>query len=496
MVLTLLTLGLAIRLYLALTSFCIAADGVAYVKMARLFAAGDWAGALARVFSPLYPMLIAVAHHLIPNWELAGSLVSAVLGAAAVPMVYFLMREIEDGRDLAAGAAALTAIHPELASYSASVLTEGGYFFFVVAVVYFAVRGIRLQSVRWIAVGGIVNGIAYLYRTEAVGLPVAVAAFLVAGPFIWGEWRSGFSARASAVYLVLFAAVASPYLIYLRLNTGHWIVGREVAAALSFKISEVSQDGARWQALGFSPYVPLGAMLRQVPTLYLKKTAMDFARSFYYFVQALEPPVAIALLLGLRKRGRAVLTEWRQALPAAIVIFYFCGLALLNTGRRFLAHYMILTFGWAALGVAVAAAWLSSVELPGGRRIPAGAMVLGLALVTLPRTLWPLGYDMRGFREAGVLISRASGNARAVVSGDSRVAFYAGAEYLPLPPSAKLDLCQWLGTHPQAGYVMLTSRDEGNAEDPSRARCLALVKRYHRYGRGYYDLFKVVNSGQ
>jgi hypothetical protein len=491
-VLTLTGLALAVRLYLVLTNYCISADGVAYVRMARLFAAGDWAGGLSSVFSPLYPMLIALAHHAVPDWELAGSLVSMTFGVATVPAVYLLAREVHGGRDLAAGAAALTAIHPDLAGYSASVLTEAGFIFLVVAAVYLVVRGVKARRAPSIFVAGLVSGIAYLYRTEGIGLPVVLAAFLALGPLAWGEWRLGFAARATVACVAAFVLVASPYLIYLRLATGHWIIGRELGAAITYKIGEASRDGAHWRALAFSRYVPLLAALRQEPALYLKKAALDFAHSFYDFVQVIGPLFAVALLVGLCRRGRAVLTEWSEALPAAIVSFYFCGLALLYTGRRFLAHYIVLTFGWVALGVAAMAVWLGRRDLPGERRLPAGALLVGLALATLPRTLWPLGYDMRGYREAGAEIARAAAPGWAVVSTDSRVAFYAGAEHLELPLSPKPDLCEWLEAHPQAGYVMLTSREEERAANLARARCLALVRRYPRYGRGYYDLFRVL----
>jgi len=86
-------IAVGIRLYLSLTSYCIAGDGVAYLAMAREFAAGEPAKALAAVFSPLYPWIIAAVHPLIPDWELAGNLVSAVLGSAAVATVYLMTRE-------------------------------------------------------------------------------------------------------------------------------------------------------------------------------------------------------------------------------------------------------------------------------------------------------------------------------------------------------------------------------------------------------------------
>src|ERR1700686_3681652 len=107
-------IALAIRLYLTLTNFCISGDGVAYLGMAREFAAGLPAQALASVFSPLYPWIVAGVHRLIPDWELAGSLVSAILGSAAVATVYLMTREAFARDDLAIGAAVLTAIHPQL----------------------------------------------------------------------------------------------------------------------------------------------------------------------------------------------------------------------------------------------------------------------------------------------------------------------------------------------------------------------------------------------
>jgi hypothetical protein len=484
-------LALAIRAYLVATNYCISSDGVEYVQMARRFAGGDWVQGLSSVFSPLYPMLIALAHRVVPNWELAGGLVSLAFGVATIPAIYFLMREVHGGRDLAAGAAALAAIHPDLAAYSASVLTEAGFIFLVVLVVHLAVRGVSARSPGSIFAAGLASGAAYLYRTEGIGLPLVIVGFLALGPLVWGGWGLSFAARAVICCLAGFVLIASPYLIYLRLASGHWMIGRELGAAITYKIGEASSDGGYWRALAFSRYVPLLATLRQELGLYLKKAALDFAQSFYYFAQAMEPLFALALLIGLYRRGRAVVREWREALLAAIVCFYFCGLALLYTGRRFLAHYVALSFGWVVLGVAAAAIWLSRVALPGNRRLPAGALLVGLAVATLPRTLWPLGYDMRGYREAGTEIARTSGATRAVVSTDSRVAFYAGAPHLDLPLSPKPDLCRWLEAHPKAGYVMLTSREEEGAADFARAPCLVFLHRYPRYGRGYYDLFRV-----
>ena len=116
--------ALAIRLYLNLTNFCIAADGVKYLRMARDFAAGRLLSGLHSRLSPLYPWLISLASPLTGNLELAAGLISAAFGTAAVVLLYYLMREVFGRRDIAAGAAAIAAIHPGLSAYSASVRTE------------------------------------------------------------------------------------------------------------------------------------------------------------------------------------------------------------------------------------------------------------------------------------------------------------------------------------------------------------------------------------
>ncbi|MGH7837776.1 MAG: ArnT family glycosyltransferase, partial [Candidatus Binataceae bacterium] len=156
--------GLAIRLYLSLTNYCISGDGAAYLAMAGEYDRGDWKKPLGAVFSPLYPLLIAGLHRLIPDWELAGNLVSAFLGTGAIVSVYLLTREVFRRRDLALGAAALTAIHPDLAAYAASVRTEAGYIFVTTTAVWLILKARRENRVTMAALAGAIAGVAYLYR--------------------------------------------------------------------------------------------------------------------------------------------------------------------------------------------------------------------------------------------------------------------------------------------------------------------------------------------
>ncbi len=488
--------ALAIRLYLSLTNYCISGDGVAYLAMAREFDAGASGQALASVFSPLYPWLVALAHRLIPDWELAGSVVSAILGSAAVGTIYLMTREAFARDDLAIGAAVLAAIHPELAAYSASVRTEAGFVFLLTAAMWMLIAGLKRERFAFVAVAGISSGLAYLYRTEAIGVVLFVAGFTPLAALWWRRWSLKWAVAAAAIFVIGFLVVASPYLIYLRETSGHWTVGREFTAAMMYGMGEVAPDTLRWQRLGYasgvSPFAPLIAN----PRLYLEKVAGDFFASLYGFVQALGPLITVLLIVGIWRRGRALIDNFAETMLALLTAFYLAGFSFSYTGARFMLHLIPFTFGWVMIGLETVSLAFNRL-LAGGRfaRIPRCAPAIAIALIILPQTLWPVGYDMRGVRYAGQEIARrTAGKPATVVARDGRFAYYAGASFIQMPIVEVADLCAWLQVHGAAGYLALGNRDERRFGITTTAPCLSFIHRYPRHGASYYDLFEVRHS--
>jgi hypothetical protein len=494
-----LALALIIRLYLSVANFCISGDGIAYLVMARDFASGDPMAALRQVFSPLYPLIIAGAHFVIPNWELAGDLVSAVIGTAAVASIFAMTREAfarRDGfayKDVAIGAAALAAIHPALAAYSASVRTEAGYIAFMTSAAWLVLKAIRTRRWSIAATAGAVGGLAYLYRTEGIGMLLAGAGFLVAQALIWRRSERAWALGAAIIFSGAFLAVAAPYLFYLRANTGHWNIGREFTAAMMYGMGDVSRNGEAWRRLGYANVSPLAPIFAN-PVLYAEKVGGDFLGSFYAFAEALGPVPVGLLVLGLWSRGRAILANPGEAFLAALVTFYFCGLAFSYTGIRFMVHLIPFTLGWAIVGLEALAAIARRVADARAIRLPEGAVAAAAAIVILPQTLWPIGYDMRGIRYAGEEIARRSTNRGAVIAKDKRVAWYADAPFVMLPAQPDGNFCTWLASQKGAEYVMLNERDERRFGVADRRSCVVLLKRYPRYGDGYYDLFAIGHS--
>lgn len=488
-------IALTIRLYLSLTSYCIAGDGVAYLGMARDFAAGAPSRALASVFSPLYPLIVALAHELIPDWELAGSLVSTILGSAAVATVYLLTRDAFEREALAIGAAALVAIHPQLAAYSASVRTEAGFVFFLTTAAWMLIAGLRRRSVAKIAGAGVIGGLAYLYRTEAIGLLVFAVGFLPPAALWWRRWSLTWAIGAALAFSVGFLVVAAPYLIYLRETTGHWSIGREFTAAMMYGMGQVAPDTLRWQRLGYTSTSPFAPIIAN-PRLYLVKVASDLCASLYGFGQALGWPLTILLVVGLWRRGRAVLDNFAEAMLALLTAFYVVGFAFSYTGPRFMVHLIPFTFGWVMIGLeTISEAFNRSIASRRFAHLSLCIPAIAIALMILPQTLWPIGYDMRGVRYAGEEIARRSaGRPAAVIARDGRFAYYASAAFILLPVDEVPDFCAWLRSRNTAGYLAIGNRDEHHFGITASTRCLSLIRRYPRYGTGYYDLFAINHS--
>lgn len=485
--------ALAIRVYLCLTNYCMSGDGVAYLTMARQFASGDVSAALKSVFSPLYPLLIAIAHLVVPNWELAGMLVSALVGTAAVASIFVLTYEVFDRRDLALGASALAAIHPALAAYSASIRTEAGYIFLTTSAVALVLRGLRQGRVSQVGLAGIVIGLAYLYRTEAVGLPIVAAVAIAAGAVFWCLYHLKWAIASAGLLIGGFLLVASPYLFYLRESTGHWTVGREFTAAMMYGIGGVAENPQEWRRKGYSSNVsPLASVLAN-PRLYLAKVADDLGGSCYGFAQAVGPFLTVFLAIGLWIRGRTVAKRFPEAFLMAVVLFYFCGFAMSYTGTRFMVHLVPFTFGWIVLGVEGASELASRLAGGAGWRLPAATIPLTVILVLLPQAVWPLGYDMRGLRYAGEAIANRNVYPGDIVAVDGRAAWYGGGRFVPMPERA-IDVCEWLASQKDARYLVLNDHDEYRYGLSSDLKCVRLLGRYPRGNSGHCDLFAILRD--
>jgi len=133
----------------------------------------DLVGEPSARWPPGFPFVIAPFYALFGNDPLTGELVNAVIGAACVPLIFLLTRQIF-GRREALVAAAVLAVFPGQILYTGLLLAETLFAFELLA--FFLLLATRRVNWRSAALLGVVIGLAALTRGEGIFLPIVVLA--------------------------------------------------------------------------------------------------------------------------------------------------------------------------------------------------------------------------------------------------------------------------------------------------------------------------------
>ena len=104
-------------------------DGEIYIAAARKYAAGMYREGLAIYPMPLYPYLISLMHKIIPNWVLAGRLISYFSMTLTVIPLYLLSKDLFNRRAAFWGCIAFSLL-PETLLHSNSVMRDPPFFLF------------------------------------------------------------------------------------------------------------------------------------------------------------------------------------------------------------------------------------------------------------------------------------------------------------------------------------------------------------------------------
>ncbi len=423
-------------------------DGPRFLAQASALASGDLAAALAEPYHPLYAAATAALHALLGGdgspaaWERAAVAVSVLAGSAAVVGIWLFLRRAFDPT-IAAGGAVLLAVHAFAVPFSADVQSEGlylGLFAFGLAA-----GGAALARFGPAAAGacGLLAGLAYLVRPEGLGLAAAVG---LVGGVTWLRGRLP-TRRALpwAAALALGVLVgAAPYVVAIRASTGAW--------AVSLKKDEaVLVEAERAVGARAAPRAP-GAEVRRARTAEersreraekasRRELGPAALRLLDTAFTGFSPELALLALLGVWLLRGAPGTRGQLTLALALVYSALLGVLLLRYGyvsRRHTLPPMLPLLGYAAHGLALGLRGLAG-RLPGSRALaPAVALAWGL-LVLVPaqliRHLGPHRSSALAERRAAEWIREQGLSPQPVAATKRRVAYYAGAPWVPLRES-------------------------------------------------------------
>ena len=433
-------------------------DQMQEILLGRKFASGDFYGVLDTYWAPFYPILIGIASSFIDSPVIPAALVSILTGSLIVPLTYIFVLQ-SYGRQEALIAGALALFFPHLINSVFAVGSENVFIVLMLGVLITIWHALLTDSKLLCLAAGALLGFAYLSRPEAIGYSVALVLIVITYNF----WRKkpflpNSLPQIAALLLGIFL-FATPYILYLRGETGRWTISGKAEINTIVGELETEIDDAQRQTLG-GPIKEFGK--------YFLFNLMEVQKT----LPALFP-LLLWLLIGL---GLFASPWGKERLEReAFVVFFFLvtivGYAAAVVQLRYFYVLLPALFGWTACGIVIFTKWLS--ETAKGRGSNAAFLLRPLPLTTvLIATIFlyllPLNFYMRstdrtweisGYeeREAGLWIRQNSKADPYVFSASRRPVFYADARQLT-PKTENVDEILSEIKEQQVDYVVTSER--------------------------------------
>jgi len=428
------------------------------------------------VFPPLFPSLIATASLIAHNdYELAGRLVSFLLGALLPLPVFGIANRLFDRR-VAAIAALLTVVYPVFVNLSFSVFSEGPYTTILLGAVYLVLRAFDRPSIlNWFFVGG-AFGAAYLTRQEAVG-PFLAGILL---GLIAGDDPSLVKAKRALAAVAVFMALASPQVLLLYRSTGKlrlegkslinyaWgirVLNAETSPGANESIQDIAYDAANsindrleGTGVGMRPNAEI-----------IHETRVRFKDAIRFFGEAVHrntpelfgklrekwlgaPFLPALAFLGVVRRPWPRRIAFHHMffilVPAIAVMTTFTVVHAIYVRNYFILAPFLLIWGangllgvvrWTNRNIEVIFARASSSSVPGG--LTAGLIVVVMLGYSLKdtRNLFVFregSSESRGAKDAGLWIKHQQTRRVRVMDVLDTIAFHADADYVHFPSCA------------------------------------------------------------
>ncbi|MBI4843150.1 MAG: glycosyltransferase family 39 protein [Nitrospirae bacterium] len=170
-------------------------------------------------FPPAYPLFVGLTNLITGDILFSGKIVSLLSSTLVIFFFYLIGREICD-EEAGLFAAFAFSIHPFILETSVKVETESFFLFTLAVSVYLFMLTFKRRDFILYVLLGLFAGLSYLTRPEGVILALlpAVSSF----SFDLKKSRQNFSRAAAS--LAVFIIVASPYILFLKKETGKYLL--------------------------------------------------------------------------------------------------------------------------------------------------------------------------------------------------------------------------------------------------------------------------------
>jgi hypothetical protein len=430
----LLLISFILSIYVFFRTYVISMDGAfQYIPMAKYFASGFFGKALREYGQqPLYPFFVAMVSYWVTNLEVAGKLVATLFGILMIFPIYFLGKRIFDQKIAFVSTLALV-VHPYIRRFSADVLKESAYLFFLAIAFWFTWKTLQREKRYPFLFISLFSALAYLVRPDGIEI-LLVALFYTL--FIKRFSVPGKKGMVILLILLSSGILFLPYLLHLKGVTGEWALSK---------------------AKSIGGILGIGVMSEEVSLIH--KVLFSFKKLNFEIFAIFHPLYIFLLIIGLCKSGFSHFKKGEGFLLSFCVLHYIIlFLLVLNltnwsvdetkqtfifSGRHVLPLLLISIY-WVGEGFLAVYQWIYRkveshsllIRLDSERKSKLVLVTLWILIlaIVLPKTLKPQRYERLPEKWAGTWIKNQSGQGTTIFTSLPRVAFYADGN------SASVDL--------------------------------------------------------
>ena len=348
---------------------------------------------------PGYAILIAGMTFLVRNSETATKVISLLFGVGLIVPLYFLCLRVY-GRKTALFAAGLVAVHPIFVGLSSTAYSETVYIPLVMLGIFFGLVATESNKIFESGMAGICFACAYLTRQEAIAFLAITGFWILFHGFLRRAARP--AGLAFSAMILAFALLASPYVIYLSVQTGHFRI--EAKNGINYLIAKRQMEGIPHRVAAFGiddnlnvqgPILDPNKFIDQTPSMgflnllrYARSTAFENARLYFNGLlsnQFGSPFLLFLAFLGLFQKPWDVSRLLREAFLVGMFSYVIVMLLLAHMYQTRYC-FIVLPFLtiWAANGLAALVDWGTgtAATLVRGRLSPklVGATMAALAV--------------------------------------------------------------------------------------------------------------------
>lgn len=374
--------ALILRFFILVKADTIEFDGIAYATMGEAFLRGDFREALNNVFSPMYPLFIALFHLVIPDVELAARLVSLVSGLVLIYVSFLFAKRLFNDTAKALWVAFLLVLHPYLIQYSGFALSESLATLLFTVTVFSFYYGWQTDSRVAVVVSGLCLTLTYLTRPEYLVFYV---------PFVFFLLRKRRFAHF-VIFLFPFLVLGVLYMLQLRFETGVWMVSRKAT---------------------LSPFVSPGVFFTNIPHV------------VYHLFLALFPVFFVFAILGFKRVASNYST-----LVLVLIVFHVLSLSFIShSTRRYSVEFIPIVLILAVEGIYLVVEKLR--RFYHNRQVVRFAAVVLIILPAMFQTYTGSEVDRGPHKQAGLFLYRQDPGS-VVACRLPLVSFYAKGKWVDL----------------------------------------------------------------